>query len=129
MKRVVAIISTFFFICIANAQNSNSNNFELKAFVGKEGLDTMAKEEFLKYGKVELNSEKLKVNSFTLSFIGGCIPTIRNCEGNSINQDWIKEIIAKSKKEILEVFIDEVSFYSLKGNLNQVPKGFIIVLK
>ncbi|CAN5463818.1 hypothetical protein BH10BAC2_BH10BAC2_26200 [soil metagenome] len=128
MKSLVAILLTIFLISFANAQTKNNNAFELKAFVVREGSHTMTKEEFLKYGKVELNSPKLKVSSFVLFGEGEL--NYHKVDGNTFSSDnWTKELISKIKSENYTIVVEEISFVSATGMLRMLTKNLQIVLK
>ena len=127
MKVLLVILSTLLVANITNAQASTNDRFDLKAFVGKEGLDTMTKEEFLKCGKVELNYSKLKVNSFLLIFEGEL--SYRKIDGNSFNYDWVKELLNKIKKETYTLIISDITFFRVDGVLVNMNKDLRIVLK
>ncbi len=101
MKRFVFVIAAFLLVNIGDAQVSSAEAFELKAFVGKEGLDTITRENFLKFGKIELNSSKLKVNSFNLSWVSAdcsfCDLSSREFKGNHSILNLLKMFYKKEK--------------------------------
>lgn len=132
--KLILVFLFFIFSSISFAQNENKDEFVLTPFVGKIGLDTMTREEFIGYGKLQFNSHKIKVQSFLLSIsCANCTipdPTLYFYEGDSfIDERTLAMLKPGIKKDALVVVFLSIKFKNSKDQEIDYDKKFSIIVK
>jgi hypothetical protein len=132
MKKTFLFITGIFIFSFIHAQSVDTS--KLKAFVGKESMDTMTVADFLSYGKVQLNNPDLQVRSFTLGFTvvnsDGSQMTTAHFHSSDFNRDWAAKAIKDLNSKLIEASISEVKYFKNPNDRdNYLDKEFIIILK
>jgi len=133
MKRVFLLIMTFFITGFICAQTSAIDTARLKAYVGKEGVDTMTADDFLNYGKIELNDPKLQIRSYTLTLLGisctECEMSYEQFNSNMLKRDWISKTLNDMNVKLLQATIGDLRLFDSAGHDITSKKEFTFILK
>lgn len=133
MKFLLTIL--FFIFCSDSfAQVESNNEFVLTPFVGKIGLDTMTREEFIKYGKLEFNSDRIKIKSFLLAI--SCADcsikdiALYSYEGDSfVDERTLALLKPETNKGNVSIVFLGIKFTNTKNQVIEFDKNFGIILK
>lgn len=131
-KKTIFLFFSFLLFQYLIFAQSNNDDFVLTPFVGKIGLDTMSREEFIKYGKLQFNTDKIKIQSFVLclSCKGyqdvSCYPY----QGDSfVDERTMKLITTNDKKYPTWVTFVDIKFINTRNKMIDFDKNYAVTLK
>ena len=133
MKSIFLLMASVFIAGFIHAQSTAIDTSKLKIYVGKEGLDTMTVNDFMNYGKVEVNSPVLQVRGFILGFVGmncvECEMATAHFHGNTFGKDIVSKNIKSVKTGFIQVSITNIVLVDANGKETQSDKECDLILK